>query len=79
MRHFADKDGHDESRDGGGRVGEGHQSAGVVGGDVDVIGEETTVHSCHKHGAEGHQGYGGIAVATDQTDADKTSGRKKGS
>ena len=76
MCHFSDKDGHDESRDSGGRVGEGHQSAGVVGGNVDMIGKETAIHSGHKHGAEGHEGNGSIAIATGQTDADKTSSRK---
>ena len=74
---FSDKDGHDESRDGGECIGESHQSSGVIRGDVNVIGEETAIHSGHKHRTEGHEGYGGIAVTTGQTDADKTSGRKE--
>ena len=74
---FSDKDGHDESRDGCECIGESHQSSGVIRGDVNVIGEETAIHSGHKHRTDGHQGNGHIAIASSNANTDETSSRKK--
>jgi hypothetical protein len=75
--HFANKDGNNEAWDGGGRVGQSHKSTGVVGSDVNVIGEEATVHSGDEHGAEGHESNSSLTITSGKTDSDEAQSRKK--
>ena len=49
VSQLANEDGYDETRNGGGRISEGHQSTGVVRGNINVICQETAIHSCHKN------------------------------
>lgn len=75
--HFANEDGNNESWDGGGRVGQSHKSTGVVRSDVDVIGEEATVHASDKHGAEGHESHSSLTITSGKTDSDEAQSRKE--
>lgn len=77
MSELSDKDGDDESGDGSSCVGKGHQCSGVVGSNVDVIGEESAVHAGHKHGTKRHESDGGVAVTTCKAHTDETGSRQE--
>ena len=79
VSQFTDEGRNNESGNSGESVGDGHQRAGVVGCDVDVIGQESAVHSGEEHGAERHKSHGNGTVTSSQGHAHKTSGRKESS
>lgn len=49
VREFTDEDGNEESGNGSCCVGKSQQCAGIVGRDVDVVGQESAVHTGYEH------------------------------
>ena len=60
-----------------GGIGKSHEGSGVVGSNVDVVGEESAVHSGHKSGAQGHKSHGGRTVTAGKAHANETGSRKQ--
>lgn len=54
MGELSDEDGHDETRDRCEGICQCEQRSGVVGGNVDVISQNTAVHARHEHRADRH-------------------------
>lgn len=75
VSHFTHEDGHDKSRDGGRRVCQGHQGAGIVGGNIDMIGKESAIHSGDEHGAECHESHSRLAIASGEADSNEAQSR----
>ena len=79
FRENADVPRDEKAGNGGERVGERHERAGVVRGDVDVVREEAAVHARDEHGAERHESDGDLPVASGKVHADEAQSRKYGS
>ena len=75
MSELADEKGNNKARNGGERVGDCHQSAGVVWCNVDRIGQDAAIGAGHKHCTESHEGDGGITIASRNADARETQRR----
>lgn len=76
MGELTDENGNNKARNGGECVGDCHQSASVVGCNVDRIGQDAAIGAGHKHCAESHQGDGGITITSRNADARETQCRQ---
>ena len=75
--HVSNEDWDNESAESSCRVANGHDGAGEIRGDIDVIDVVAGEHSGHEHGTQRHKHYRQMAITSRPTDSDEAQRRQQ--